>query len=224
MSSSELKERLRGEFLARRASLAFEDVRRMSSRVAERLLSLPSYRSARRVALYSSFRGEVLTDEIFQHALSSKREVYFPKVSRAARAIIFCRVTGPEDLGPGSYDIAEPAGIHDAASPAELDLIVVPGVAFDLTGARLGYGKGYYDASLKPAGAGEAAGREKAAGAPPCPVVALAYEFQIYAGTIPVEDHDVRVDTLVTEKRVYDFRPSSPPLGGKDRAPADEKG
>ncbi|MFQ5465661.1 MAG: 5-formyltetrahydrofolate cyclo-ligase [Thermodesulfobacteriota bacterium] len=212
MSSSELKERLRGEFLARRASLAFEDVRRMSSRVAERLLSLPSYRSARRLALYSSFRGEVLTDEIFQHALSSKREVYFPKVSEAARALVFCRVTGPEDLGPGSYNIAEPAGIHDAAAPGELDLIVVPGVAFDLTGARLGYGKGYYDASLRaapapgPGRAGGTAGGEKAAGTPPGPVVALAYEFQVYGGTIPVEDHDVRVDTLVTEKRVYDFR------------------
>ena len=96
-----------------------------------------------------------------------------------------------EDVRAKSYEIREPkARAGDEAEISGFELIVVPGVAFDCDGTRLGYGKGYYDMALKGAG---------------CPVVALAYDFQVLKEKIPVETHDVPVGAVVTEKRIIEF-------------------
>lgn len=183
------KELLRSRFIARRDGLSLEEVVRLSARVQRRFVESTWYHSARRLALYSSVRNEVLTDEVFQDAVTSGREVCFPRVVRG-QGLSFCRIEEPADLVPGAYDILEPCETAKMTLSADLDLVVVPGVAFDLSGARIGYGKGYYDAAL--------AGVD-------CPVVGLAYEFQVHNERIPVEAHDVRVSALVTEKEVYEF-------------------
>lgn len=189
MRPLDIKERLRCEFLERRGQLAFEEVYRLSSRIQKRFIATTYYRSAGRVALYSSFRNEVLTDEIFQDALSSGKRVYFPRITREKKHLSFCRIAHPGDLRVGSYDILEPCDLGDTQEPEGLDLVVLPGVVFDTGGARLGYGKGYYDMTLSGAS---------------CPVVALAFEFQVYDGEIPLEEHDVRVSAIITEERTYE--------------------
>lgn len=187
MNRSKLKERLRGELLEKRRSIAFEEVFSLSQKIQKRFLGSPFYERSEKIALYSGFRNEVLTDEIFQRAMDDGKEVFFPSMAKGGRRrLVFRKVTDLKELTPGSYEILEPeAGV--AVDTASLDLVVVPGAAFDAAGARLGYGKGYYDIAL--------AGAE-------CAIVALAYEFQVLKEAIPVEPHDVKVTAIVTEKRL----------------------
>ena len=97
------------------------------------------------------------------------------------------RIESLDEMTAGSYEIKEPVKRSRAIDTAEIDTIAVPGVAFDLGGGRLGYGKGYYDRFLKGLG---------------CAIIALAYEFQVLKENLPLEEHDVPVQAIVTEKRV----------------------
>jgi 5-formyltetrahydrofolate cyclo-ligase len=186
--SAVTKERLRARLLEERREMAFEEVYRLSLRVQKRFLKSAFYRDAARIALYSSFSNEVLTDEIFQQADRDGKEVYYPRVIKKGKShLAFFRVGHLGELKPGSYEIPEPEEKEVRVGAGTFDLVVVPGVAFDLEGARIGFGKGYYDMALEGLG---------------CPVVALAYEFQVLSDRIPSEAHDVRVSAIITEKRV----------------------
>lgn len=192
MNRSAKKEKLRISLLERRRELCFEDVYRLSLRVQRRFLASAWFKKALRISLYSSFQNEVLTDEIFLKAVEAGKEVFFPKVAKGGRErhLAFHRVKRLDDLSPGSYEIPEPMEGEETVDPGCFDLIVVPGVAFDRSGGRIGFGKGYYDKALSGLG---------------CPAVALAYEFQVVNEEIPVEPHDVKVRGIVTEKRVMDL-------------------
>ncbi|MBI5455285.1 MAG: 5-formyltetrahydrofolate cyclo-ligase [Deltaproteobacteria bacterium] len=188
MKNSVLKERVRSELLERRREMAFEDVYRKSSLIQRRLIDSPFYAVARALLLYSSFSNEVLTDEVFERAIRDGKEAAYPRVLRGGgRHLAFFKVKSLKELAPGSYDIPEPAEREERAFAGSFDLVVVPGVAFDEKGGRLGYGKGYYDRALSGVR---------------CPIVALAYDFQVLKEEIPVEPHDVRVSAIVTEKRL----------------------
>ncbi len=189
MNRSVKKERLRGELLEMRRKMAFEEVFRLSLRIQKRFLGSAFFRSAKRLALYSSFENEVLTDDIFQKSIECGKEVFYPRVVRGSGRMAFFKVERLNELSPGSYEIPEPGeGKGAKAGPDSFDLVVVPGIAFDLGGNRIGYGKGYYDKFLKEVKSG---------------VVALAYDFQVLSGgKIPVEPHDMQVSAIVTEKRV----------------------
>jgi len=94
-----------------------------------------------------------------------------------------------EQLSPGCFGILEPCrnGVDHQAD--EADLIVIPGVAFDQSGHRIGYGKGYYDRFLQHPG--------RTAG-----LVGLCHDFQLIEGNIPADRHDIRMELVVTEKRI----------------------
>ena len=188
---SAAKEQLRKRLLEARRRMSFEDVYRASSRIQKRFVESPYFSRARRVALYSSFANEPLTDEIFIRAAKLGKEVFYPRVIKGMKHLEFHRVISMDELAPGSYEILEPAQKDTAQDPASFDLIAVPGVAFDRNGARIGYGKGYYDRALTEAR---------------CPIVALAYEFQVIGGMIPAEGHDVNVTAIFTEKRTITAR------------------
>ncbi|MEK6760241.1 MAG: 5-formyltetrahydrofolate cyclo-ligase [Deltaproteobacteria bacterium] len=190
MNKSALKKRLRSHYLEMRREMAFEEVWRLSAIIQKRFLETPIYRRSGRLSLYSSFKNEVLTDELFRRAVADGKEVCYPRVGRSPdRHLVFHRVTDLKSLVPGAYDIPEPAGVGPAVDPSTFDLIVVPGVAFDAAGARIGYGNGYYDIALQGCTAR---------------VVGLAYESQVLKEIIPVEAHDVRVSAIITEKRVVE--------------------
>ncbi len=174
----------RQRFLDGRLKMAFEEVSFLSRIIQDRFIGLERYRSARRIALYASFKNEVLTDSIFLHALSQGKEVFFPKVVRG-RGLVFYRVEEMGELSPGSYSILEPQGGGEAEIES-VDLIVVPGVVFDERGYRIGYGRGYYDRVLS----GSRVVR-----------IGLAYERQVL-DEIPNHPHDVRLHLIVTERRV----------------------
>ncbi len=190
MIFSQAKDSLRKRLLERRKRLSFEEVHRLSSAIQRRFLDIDLFVSAQRIALYASFQNEVLTDTIFSEAKKTCKEVFYPRVTRDNGAgLSFYRVDTLDELCPGSYTILEPPPDGIRVDPEDFDLIVVPGVGFDTAGGRLGYGKGYYDRILR---------------CVRCPAVALAFDFQVLDEPIPLEDHDIRVDAIVTERRFLD--------------------
>ncbi|QXE90802.1 5-formyltetrahydrofolate cyclo-ligase [Geomonas subterranea] len=174
----------RAATLARRRELSKPQVASLSLALQQRFLDLPEYQAARTLVLYAPIHHEVDTAAVAVAALASGKTLLYPAV--AGHDLKFCRVAALAELAPGKYGIPEPEG--EGCDPAEADLIVVPGVAFDLCGRRIGYGKGYYDRSLHRL---EGSGK----------LVAFCYDFQLLQ-EIAGEPHDVTMDLIVTESRV----------------------
>ncbi len=187
------KHSLRCAKLAWRKQLASSSHQLWSLRIQGAFLRLPEFSTASCLALYSPIRNEVLTGEIFRTARAMGKTLAYPRI--CGNDLEFAEVTDPVDLHSGAFGIPEPAG--GALVPiAGLDLLVVPGVAFDLTGHRLGYGKGFYDRVLHDPDRR-------------CLLVGLCFEEQL-VNQLPAENHDVRMDLLVTEQRMLRFDPPSP--------------
>jgi 5-formyltetrahydrofolate cyclo-ligase len=188
VSTAEAKDRLRREMTRRRRELPAEARRRAGERVAERLLACPRFQSARRVALYSALRDELPTEPLLRAVLASGRPLLLPRAHPDGWPS-FARVRDLAALEPGPWGALEPPAGAAPESIGPGDLLVVPGLAFDRRGARLGRGGGFYDRLL--------AGR----GAPPF-VVGVAFGFQLVAA-VPTAAHDRPVDAVVTEQEVW---------------------
>lgn len=153
----------------------------------DNLLSLEEYVSSGSVALYAAVHQEVDTALIFAAAIAAGKRVFYPALS--GNEMLFRQVENQNSLRKGAYGIPEPCtnGIEYQADQAEL--IVVPGVAFDLTGQRVGYGKGYYDRFLNHS-------------ARKAHLVGLCHDFQLIDKTVPAEIHDIQMDIIVTDRRI----------------------
>ncbi|NPA40925.1 MAG: 5-formyltetrahydrofolate cyclo-ligase [Aquificae bacterium] len=177
------KEELRRELLKKRKSLISDDRTRKDGAILEHLLSLEELRQADKVLLYCAIQGEPDLTPLMETLINSGKKVVLPRVSGKDLELI--EVETPSCLVKGSFGIPEPS-FGKPVSPEEIDLAVVPGIAFDLRGYRIGFGKGYYDRLLK---------RVKA------PKVGVAYSFQVVE-CIPADSWDVPIDILITEKEV----------------------
>jgi len=155
--------------------------------IASRLTCLPEFQAARRILFYISYGEEVDTRELMQRVFGAK-VVLVPRVN--GNDLHVHEIASFEDLRPGAFGILEPSAEAPEVAPTEAELVVVPGAAFDLHGARIGYGKGYYDRLLEGVNAAK---------------IGLAYDRQIVAA-IPVEPHDIPMDLLITNERLVDFR------------------
>lgn len=184
----ERKKTLRTEVLNRREALGSAAVSRKSQLIRERFRSLAEYQTARTVMLFATFGSEVDTFGVISDALHDGKTVVLPKVDRQRKELRLYRILDPAELQPGCMKIPEPAvGEDRRVSPEEIDLVAVPGVAFDYSGARIGYGGGYYDRLL--------GGMHKLP-----QLVVLAFEEQI-VDEVPRESHDVLIDLIVTDQR-----------------------
>ncbi|MEW5898924.1 MAG: 5-formyltetrahydrofolate cyclo-ligase [Bacillota bacterium] len=184
------KGEIRKEVLKARLALPAEEVDEKSANILKRLLALEEYRRAAVLMTYVDFRNEVRTGDLIRESLARGKRVAVPFTDpRDRRLIPSLLLNFPEDLAPGTWGILEPApGCLRPVKPAEIDLVVVPGVAFDEKGNRLGYGGGYYDRFLPQT-------------RPGCFHVAPAFELQIRPELTP-DPYDCPVHCLVTEKRV----------------------
>lgn len=190
---SEVKARksaLRAE--ARRRRLAQPDRDVLSRQICERIVDLAEFDAARAILLYVDFGGEVRTRWLIDEAWARAKKVVVPYC--VGDDLRLFRLADYSELSPGTWDILEPrpalrqqADRHVAS--ADVDLVVVPGLAFDVRGARLGQGKGYYDRLL-------------AELRPETFLVAPAFECQIF-DAIPTLAHDRPVHRVVTEANVY---------------------
>lgn len=178
------KRALRAAILARRRELTPQQVTSQSLAVQRLFLELPEFRRARVLALYAPIHGEVQTSAVAGEALACGRKLLYPAVHGSD--LRFCPIADMSELVPGCFGIPEPTGVP--CNPDDADLIVVPGVAFDLFGRRIGYGKGFYDRTLHRL---EGSGR----------LIGFCYEFQLLEEIVG-EPHDVTMDLIVTELRV----------------------
>jgi 5-formyltetrahydrofolate cyclo-ligase len=165
---------------------------RKSLRIKENLFSLPEFSNAEKILFYVSTKGEVLTKEMIKDSLSLGKKVVVPISNVKEKNLILSELRDfDKELRPSKFGILEPKKqFFREVSPEEIDLVIVPGIAFDRRGNRIGYGMGFYDNFLS--------NLKKE-----IPVIALAYEFQIVS-EIPTHKKDVRVQKIITEKKVID--------------------
>ncbi len=168
------------------------DGERLSGLIFERLVQLPQYQSARTVLCYVSFRSEVSTHTFIARMWADRKRVVVP-YCLARHLELFC-FSSFSDLAPGTLGILEPRPElreqnDRRAKVQELDLVVIPGLAFDRQGGRLGYGKGYFDRLLLGA-------------RPDALLAAVAFECQLF-DAVPMQPYDVRVDMVITQTDSY---------------------
>jgi len=193
MQSLDFKERkaqIREQAHANRKEQQNKD--ELSLQICDTFMSLPEYAAATTVMFYVYVRTEVRTRHSLPKALQSGKRIVVPYCVNNELELFL--LGDMEELAIGMYKILEPrAELRDIAAkklaPEDLDLVMVPGVAFDRTGARMGHGFGYYDKLLQHA-------------RPDAPLVALAFECQLFP-EVPTQSHDIFMDKIITEKTVY---------------------
>jgi len=185
------KEEVRREARARIANLSRSQRDNKDREIAKRFLALPEFERAKMIMIYASMEDEIDTDRIARGALAAGREVCYPATDSKRRRLVPALVRDPvRDVVPGTFGIREPREAT-AVLPGQIDLVVVPGLAFDRDGNRLGRGGGYYDKFL--ASSGLQATR-----------CALAYECQIME-RVPNSQTDEKIDMLISESGVIRF-------------------
>lgn len=204
---SDRKKEIRLEALRRRDSLTAEQRKASSGRIVKKLAGLSCYQEAEAVLTYISFRSEVDTFPLLEHAFADGKAVFAPKV--LGREMDFFRIFSPADLTEGYRKILEPAGGQKFGEwnddqISQSVLICLPGAAFDRARHRIGYGGGFYDRYLsrflRDGENTEAAARPQAGAE--FTTAALAFDCQIFK-EIPWEAHDIRPELIVTEKEIF---------------------
>ncbi len=180
------KAQLRKAMIRARQALSPDLRSELSRRAQEALTGTRWFRSAKTLLLYLPIRGEVETEGIARTARSAGKGLVLPRVQQEPRKLWLHAWVG--EPVPGAYGIREPAAGWPLVEPGAIDLVVVPGVAFDRSGGRLGYGGGYYDRTLLLIRAANPGAR----------FVGLAFTLQVVAA-LPREEHDIPLDGLVTE-------------------------
>ena len=176
------KRALRRESGAKKRALTAREIEDRSRILADKLYKTPQYQNARSVYAYLSFNQEVRTRPIIERAWSDGKRVAVPKVIGDEMRFIW--IDDFDHLAEEAHGISEPVGDGPQAdNPGAL--VLVPGLAFDLNGHRVGYGGGFYDRFLA---------RE-----PDHPTVALCYDFQLLS-EIKVEDYDMPVQRVITDR------------------------
>ena len=183
----------RQRILAVRDKLTVREINLRSRKIIAALKKNPAFITARRISVYVSFRSEVRTVSLIKELIAAeKKTVYLPRVVPPRKELAMVRIKdSTKDLAPGIWGILEPLGdLPPLKNSRDLDLVIVPGLAFDKTGNRLGYGGGYYDRFLKKL--------EKV------PKIGLAYSFQMI-NRLPTSRTDIKMDYVITDQRVWYF-------------------
>ncbi|WP_040215154.1 5-formyltetrahydrofolate cyclo-ligase [Clostridium polynesiense] len=189
------KKDVRKKIIAQRDILSEEEIRERSEIIKNKLFDIDEYKNAKNIFLFTSFGSEVDTHEIIRQALRQGKRVAVPRVNKETKLMEAKIIDNLEDMAEGYYGILEPSEAAEEMSPESIDLIIMPGVAFDLKGGRIGYGAGFYDKFLKEVSEST-------------PKIAIAYELQLIE-EVPMESYDVRIDGVITEKRITIFKKSS---------------
>ena len=183
-----MKNKLKEQMLEKRNSLSKQEIAEKSRQIESNLFNLEQYKKSKIIMFFVSFNSEVDTHNMIKEALKNKTVVIPKVVSNEIEPSVI--IDFDSLLPSGKYGILEPIEAMKIAYK-NIDLVLVPGIAFDSGGHRIGYGFGYYDKFLKKV--------SKAV------KIGLAFDFQI-ADKIPKESYDVPVDVIISEKRVVECR------------------
>ncbi len=189
-ATAEAKRSLRAEILRRREALGEEVRRSLSAGILEKIRNLAAYKRAGTILAYSGFGSELDTGGFLRGVLEDGKVLVLPRILRDEKRLELHVVANLDrDLRPGVWGILEPESSLPKIPIHGVDFVLVPGVAFDRKGGRLGHGGGFYDRLL-----GDAAKRPE--------LVAGAFEVQMVE-EVPKEPHDVILDLITTESSSY---------------------
>jgi 5-formyltetrahydrofolate cyclo-ligase len=181
------KAELRKEFLKKREAIAPADRARMSSLIRQRIIQHPKWRSAGTILFYVSFGSEVETHALLQEALRFKKRVLVPLHDAASKDTPLSELKRFDELGTSHRGVLQVRPeFRRTADPAAIDLALIPGIVFDRQGGRIGFGGGYFDRLLPKM--------------PNAFRLALAFSAQVLNDPFPLENHDIRMQAIVTEK------------------------
>ncbi len=191
MRKNSNKKTLRQETILKRDAIPENIKEEKDAAIRQRIIRLPEFTDAKTIFFYASFRSEVDTIEMIKISLSHGKQIILPRVDKENKKLLLYKIKDINELAQGYMGILEPSVSEGKLTGLDdIDLIIIPGSAFDVSGRRLGYGAGFYDGLL--------AGMKKK-----IPIIAPAYEEQI-VDDIPSEPHDVKVTKIITDRRVID--------------------
>ncbi len=182
------KREIRKRLIGLRNAIPREEIEEKSHAIQQRVMGLEAVRSASTLMVYLSFGSEVDLDGLIRWCWEEGKRIVVPVCRPENRALTACRIDGFDELETGHYGIRAPkAGLIRPLPGGEIDVILVPAVAFDRRGYRIGYGGGYYDRFLPQA--------------PQAAKIGVAFASQVIK-EIPVDGYDLPVDMIVTESEV----------------------
>ena len=182
-----MKNEIRTRILALRRELPESVLNEKSKTITKKVINHPFYKQAELVFAYIDAKGEVMTEELIRHAWKQGKKVAVPKIH--GEVMEFYLITSFEQLEYGCFGLMEP----DDMCPKVIDIpensmVLMPGVAFDRTGNRIGYGKGYYDKYFTKF--------------PNLNKIALSLDIQVVP-EISAEPHDLKADCVITEENEW---------------------
>lgn len=186
----EFKSSLRKSLLKKRRALSKEEVNERSGIIISKLMDLDVFKKSKTIMLYLSFKNEVDTYELIEWCFKNNKSVVAPYNIINERKMIPCEIKNLNDnIQKSSLGVFEPnIDVVNEVNLNSIDLIIVPGVAFDKNKNRLGFGGGYYDRFLSR--------RIKS-----IPTVAICYDFQLL-DEVPVGNFDIPMDMIITENNI----------------------
>lgn len=185
-----MKKEFRKKVISDRNNQSYESLCKNSSIITQKILALDCIKSAKNIMLYLDFNNEVKTDELIVKLLSLGKTVSSPITIKEEKKLIPSQILDLKDgVKIGAYGIREP---KPECSPEvevkDIDVVIVPAVAYDKDCYRLGYGGGFYDRFIERL-------REDAI------TVGIAFDLQIF-DSVPKEDHDAQLDYIITESQI----------------------
>ncbi len=186
-----MKQTIRRNMLKARMSLSDIAWKQKSCAIFKNICQIKNFTSSKNILIFMDFRKEVYTKPIIDWIMEHNKQAIIPRVNPNSDILELCIIKDYTDMDISDLGIREPKSSHtNFAKPEDIDLVIIPGVAFTTDGGRLGYGGGYYDRliplmSKKPL------------------LIAPAFELQIVE-QLPLEQHDIRIDMIVTESRIID--------------------
>ncbi len=186
-----IKGDIREDTIELRNSLTIEELEEYSFEISKKVIESKVYKEAKSIFIYISFGSEVETRNIIEDAFITGKRVYVPKTNKKLKEMIAVEINNFNNMTVDKWGILEPATVDNNNIGKTFDLIIVPGVAFDRNGNRIGYGGGYYDKYINNL-------RDKHK------LLALAYNVQI-VNNIESEIHDIIIDYIVTENEFIDI-------------------
>ena len=178
------KRKVREEIIQKRDTLSLEIKKSYDEKIFKNLIISDIYKKSKKIFIYISFGSEVDTKRFIKYALNDNKEIYVPKTNKDTKEMIAINIHSLDNMYVDKWGILEPKIVDKNKISESFDLIIMPGVAFDRSGNRIGYGGGYYDKYISKLNL-------------QCTKLVLAYDLQI-VNEFKSEQHDIKVDYIIT--------------------------
>ena len=185
-----MKKEFRKKVISERKNQSPEFISKNSSIITDKLLQMDCIKKAKTIMLYFDFNNEVQTDNLINKLISLRKIVASPITLKEEKKLIPTQITDlKEGIKIGAYNIREPKPeCSQAIGIKDLDVVIVPAVAYDTDCYRLGYGGGFYDRFLENL-------------RPDAKTIGIAFDLQIF-DEVPKDPHDAQLDFIITESKI----------------------